>query len=187
MTFGDYIKEQREERGLTQGDLAKLTGVSQGAICQYEKGTITPRAGKVVALAQALGVSPDLMLERAGFYGEPRSGIEATALFRDDVTAPTDRGGEPEVEQAPTVHHVISKIDDDDDDDFVRNVGQLIAERIRRQVGAPLWERVLEEVRRQLATEQVESAASEASNTEVVTFSGFKAMFDSITSPASKN
>lgn len=38
--FGDFIKQKRIERGLSQGETAKLLGISQAAYCRYENGQI---------------------------------------------------------------------------------------------------------------------------------------------------
>ena len=47
------LRRMRMIRGLLQGDLAKLSGISQRAICLMEKNGIK-RADKAMALARAL-------------------------------------------------------------------------------------------------------------------------------------
>lgn len=43
--------------GIKPSDLAKMTGVSQATLSQYRSGYSTPRKHRLLALAQALGVS----------------------------------------------------------------------------------------------------------------------------------
>ena len=43
--------------GIKASDLAKITGVSQATLSQYRSGYSTPRKHRLLALAQALGVS----------------------------------------------------------------------------------------------------------------------------------
>ena len=56
------IKELRTEKGLTQGQLAKEIGVTQGAIYFWEKEINEPTAGCLVKLATFFGVSLDDLL-----------------------------------------------------------------------------------------------------------------------------
>lgn len=44
MSFGSRLKEQRERMGMTQVQLAKLLGVSKGAVGNYEIGLSSPKA-----------------------------------------------------------------------------------------------------------------------------------------------
>ena len=56
------IKELRVERGLTQAQLAKLIGVTQGAVYFWEKGINEPTAGYLIKLARLFNVSVDELL-----------------------------------------------------------------------------------------------------------------------------
>ena len=53
------IKEQRIALGITQEQLAKQLGVTQGAIAQWEKGVTNPSFKMLPRLAEALGISVD--------------------------------------------------------------------------------------------------------------------------------
>lgn len=53
---GPALQAIRERTGLTQTDLAKQTGVSQGRISELESGLLNVRPGTVKALAEALAV-----------------------------------------------------------------------------------------------------------------------------------
>lgn len=62
MLFAERLKKLRDERGYTQGDLAKHLGVSQPTIVEYETGKKMPRPDKLIKLAQLLGTSVDYLL-----------------------------------------------------------------------------------------------------------------------------
>lgn len=57
MTFGETLRKLREDRGLSQAELAGKVGLSQGAIAHYERGSRALDVETVLALTQALGVS----------------------------------------------------------------------------------------------------------------------------------
>ena len=48
----------RQERGLTQGQLAEMCDVSQATISRVESGAAQPSLGLIEAMAKALRVSP---------------------------------------------------------------------------------------------------------------------------------
>ena len=54
MTSGEYLKNLREHKGLTQADLAELVGVSRTSIQNYESDEQSPRRKTVKKLAKAL-------------------------------------------------------------------------------------------------------------------------------------
>lgn len=56
--FGDFIKQKRIDRGLSQGEAAKLMGISQAAYCRYENGQRDPGLKMVKVLAKTLKFKP---------------------------------------------------------------------------------------------------------------------------------
>lgn len=62
--FGERLRQLRKEKGLTQADLAKLLGVSQQAIGNYESGVRQPDSGTMVKLADFFDTSVDYLLGR---------------------------------------------------------------------------------------------------------------------------
>jgi transcriptional regulator with XRE-family HTH domain len=54
--IGNRIKEQRENLGLTQGELAEKTDVSYQQIHKYERGTNRISAGRLGLIAEVLGI-----------------------------------------------------------------------------------------------------------------------------------
>lgn len=56
MGFGDNIRRLREERGMTQEQLASRLGVTRTAVTQWESGSTHPRMGSLEAMAALFGV-----------------------------------------------------------------------------------------------------------------------------------
>lgn len=53
--MGNKIKEIREKKGITQGELARLTGLSVGYICHLERGSrANPSYNTMVVISKAL-------------------------------------------------------------------------------------------------------------------------------------
>ena len=63
MDIGSRIKEIRSASGLTQSQLAELSGVAVISIRQYESGKRQPRVDQLRAIASALGVTVDYLLD----------------------------------------------------------------------------------------------------------------------------
>ena len=61
-SFGDRMANLRNERGYSQRDLARETGISQRMIAYYEKQAQYPPTHVLPILAEALGVSVDQLL-----------------------------------------------------------------------------------------------------------------------------
>ena len=64
MKFGDILRQKREERRMTQSDLAERLGVSRQNVCNYETGYKTPPLRVVVAAADLFRCSTDEMIGR---------------------------------------------------------------------------------------------------------------------------
>lgn len=60
--LGETIKSLRLEKGLTQPQLAKLVGVSNGMISIWENNVNEPKASYLKALATALDTTVDALL-----------------------------------------------------------------------------------------------------------------------------
>ncbi len=57
MAFAKNVKRFREEKGLTQQELANLVEIAQPTVAQYEKGLKIPTIITGVALAKVLGTT----------------------------------------------------------------------------------------------------------------------------------
>lgn len=61
------IRDAREAKGMTQEQFAKLVGVTQGAVAQWENGLTHPSFDKLMRIADVLGVPLDeLVRKKAG-------------------------------------------------------------------------------------------------------------------------
>src|ERR1700722_9629192 len=88
---GEWLREQRVGAGLTQEDLAELSGVSVRAIADLERGrTRRPYPSSVRALAQALGLPESAGAELVARY---RAGGDASGANPGGSTANPARGG----------------------------------------------------------------------------------------------
>ncbi len=58
MKIGEKIRKFRTEKGLSQKELAKMAGLSEPAIRNYELGNRTPSDKQIGAIAGALDISP---------------------------------------------------------------------------------------------------------------------------------
>lgn len=61
--FIERLKELRAQKGLSQAQLAKATGLSQSAITYWETGKRIPNAYAVIILARFFDVSTDYLSE----------------------------------------------------------------------------------------------------------------------------
>ena len=80
--FGDALARAREAAGLSQKDLAEKLGVSQRAICWWERESVALKPEQLAALADALNVSADELIgrktarHRGGPAGKARRAFE---------------------------------------------------------------------------------------------------------------
>jgi transcriptional regulator with XRE-family HTH domain len=57
MEFGEWLKEQREERGMSRAQLAREAGVSEAAISKWESGKQEPRYRELIKIAEVFDTS----------------------------------------------------------------------------------------------------------------------------------
>ena len=72
MSLGENIRERRESVGMTQTTLAGMAGVTLGAINQFEANIRIPNAYTFAAMAKALGVTMDELMN-----GKKPKGVRA--------------------------------------------------------------------------------------------------------------
>ncbi|MDP4120785.1 MAG: helix-turn-helix transcriptional regulator [Bacillota bacterium] len=61
--IGTRIRKYREDRGLNQKELAKLIGVSNSRVSNWEQGINRPDADIIADICRALSVSPSELLD----------------------------------------------------------------------------------------------------------------------------
>lgn len=74
------IKEIREEKGISQRQLAEIVGVSAVTVLNWENGIFEPGASDLIKLSGALGVSIDHLLGNDG--KDPEKDVLRRALNR---------------------------------------------------------------------------------------------------------
>lgn len=57
MEFGEFLKKLREERNLSQGDIAKAIGVSRQSVSKWELGINEPKIDKLLSLSSFLHIN----------------------------------------------------------------------------------------------------------------------------------
>ena len=62
MKFSKRLKELRIEKGISQMDLAKATGISQSAIAKWELGKTEPTASALIKLSEFFGETVQYLL-----------------------------------------------------------------------------------------------------------------------------
>lgn len=72
--FGEFLRDLRKEKGMTQRDLANALSVTDKAVSKWETGEAMPETGMLVPIAELFGVSVDELLNgrRTGTNDVPK-------------------------------------------------------------------------------------------------------------------
>ena len=62
--FGAVLQEIREEKGLSQMELVRRSGLDRTTVPRYEHGELSPTLLNVFVLAKALDVQPSYLVEK---------------------------------------------------------------------------------------------------------------------------
>lgn len=81
MEFAELLKAVREEKGLSQTELAAKTGLQPSAISHFESGRRSPSFDNLRRLADALNVTIDYLLGRS--QEREAAGPASDILFRN--------------------------------------------------------------------------------------------------------
>ena len=86
MGFSENIKNLRKEHNLTQEQLGKIAGVSDGAVSTWENGKAFPRIGAIERMSKHFGISKSEIIEdrdiRLAIYFEMLGKLDDTDLAR---------------------------------------------------------------------------------------------------------
>lgn len=85
MGFADNLKLIRQERHISQEELAEIIGVSRQAVSKWEQGSGYPEMEKLLALSKGLNVSLDYLM-----LGEIKSTENNKTLF-NNIIVPTGK------------------------------------------------------------------------------------------------
>ena len=78
----DRLRTIREQRGLSQRELARLCGIGETQIRKYESGMVDPSATNLGLIAEALEVSTDYLLGRTD---SPQVHMSESELDQDET------------------------------------------------------------------------------------------------------
>lgn len=84
MSFSTRIAERRVQLKISQKELAKRIGVTPTRLNYWEKGKREPNMYYISAIAQALDISCDYLLEKSELYGVIQGLIEPEKGTRDE-------------------------------------------------------------------------------------------------------
>ena len=98
--FGAWLRELRDEKGLSQKQLAEQAGVGQRTISHLEQGVQEPVWSTLLAIAKALGVECTAFLEEPAPRPETRRGRPPKpAVERAEQPKPKRLRGRPRKEE----------------------------------------------------------------------------------------
>jgi transcriptional regulator with XRE-family HTH domain len=97
--MGGRLRELREQKGLTQSQLAELVGVKRDAVARWEADVREPGWSNAVALAQALGVDCTAFLQAPAERPETGRGRPPKRAEPEGTPAPKRPQGRPRKEK----------------------------------------------------------------------------------------
>lgn len=62
MTFGERLSKERKAKGYTQEQLSRAVGIAKSTLANYETDKREPNVPTIISLAEALGVTGDVLL-----------------------------------------------------------------------------------------------------------------------------
>jgi transcriptional regulator with XRE-family HTH domain len=99
--LGSFIRAQRERANLSLRQLSGMTAISNAYLSQIERGLHEPSIRVVKSVAEALGISPEALLAKAGLTSDQaddaaairRPPTEATeqAIMEDQLLEPSEK------------------------------------------------------------------------------------------------
>ncbi len=144
--IGKRIAETRAKRGLNRNQLAKAAGMSWANLVRYEEGENEPSAGKLLRVAQALGVTVDWLLGRKGApEAEAAAPLDVAVRLADNLQGP-GQVTDSDFRAVPLVSGLIAagsgRIVDEEVEEYalihvsqVAGRGDLVAVRVSREMG----------------------------------------------------
>ena len=60
--FGEYLKSLLEEKGMTQAELARRTGITEASVSRYISGQRSPRIMQAYRMAWAIGIDMNTLI-----------------------------------------------------------------------------------------------------------------------------
>ena len=60
--FGKYLKSLLDEKGMTQAELARRTGLTEASVSRYINGNRSPRIAQAYRMAQVIGIDMNTLI-----------------------------------------------------------------------------------------------------------------------------
>ncbi len=93
MTIGERIRKLREEKGLSQSALARLSDISNDYMHKIESGKVSNIGIEVIdSIAKSLGVEPTSILYNKSLHSKKKEEILSEDLIQDFVEIPLLKG-----------------------------------------------------------------------------------------------
>lgn len=107
---GKKIKRIRKQAGLTQEQLAEKVGgtCTNTVISRYERGTVEMGIQTMYDLAQALGVSPEMLVPDRLLHKLPDTSGELISAQKGDIASTENNKS-----SAPDIDELFSQLDDE--------------------------------------------------------------------------
>lgn len=100
MTTGEYIRNYRKERQLTQKQLGELTGIAEPTIRRYELGKLNPKLETLTRIADALEVKVGQLLPAgASVEYDPPERLKRKFAIEDAFSKLNEEGQQKAIER----------------------------------------------------------------------------------------
>lgn len=144
MDIGLRIKEKRNAAGLTQSQLAELSGVAVITIRQYESNKRQPRADQLRAIASALGVTVDYLLDvkpaRAVDPNKTPEDKEKRLGMREGALSNAPRAEDVEAQNKADMLEAMDKLNIPGQQEAVKRVQEMAdIDRYKRRTFSDVW------------------------------------------------
>ena len=119
--LGSYVREKRNEKGMSQRELANASGISNAEISRLESGKRKASSPAVLkAIAKALNVPVETLLEKAGIIEEGKQHVDKALEEIGDM--PVSSVGQSSVQQNRSIEEqTFISVSDLTDDVFSQN------------------------------------------------------------------
>lgn len=144
MDIGLRIKEKRNAAGLTQSQLAELSGVAVITIRQYESNKRHPRADQLRAIASALGVTVDYLLDVKPAHAvdpdETPEDKEKRLGMREGTLSNAQRAEDVEAQNKADMLEAMDKLNIPGQQEAVKRVQEMAdIDRYKRRTFTDVW------------------------------------------------
>lgn len=89
-SFSANLKRIMEDRGLTQTELAKLTGITQSSISDWLNNKYEPKQNKIFQIASALNVSPSSLIGGSAYSTAPTTAVRINVFGQIPAGTPLE-------------------------------------------------------------------------------------------------